>query len=183
MSNVSSAKTWKQSTLEGMELPVPSGHTCRVRRPQGMQVFIEKGVIPNSLMPIVEEALTGKKPDLDALAREAMADPSKLRAITELQDAVVVDVVMEPTVAPIPTFTAQDVEDGNCTEEEVGTLIPFGHEARDDEVLYVDEVDAEDKAFIFQFAVGGTKDIERFRERSAERLAGLEAVPGVGDTT
>jgi hypothetical protein len=36
--------------------------------------------------------------------------------------------------------------------------------ARDDELVYVDEVAEEDKMFLFQVVTGGTTDVESFRE-------------------
>lgn len=165
---VTSASDWKKQTTAGIELEVPSGNTCRVKRPDGMRLFMERGMVPNALMPLVEEALSGKKIDVAALAEEAIKDTNKVKEMIGMIDAVVVDTVIEPVVAPIPT-------------DENGNVIPWGDPRRDDSVLYVDEVDASDKQFIFNFAVGGTKDLESFREEQAAAMANLAAVEDVDD--
>lgn len=154
---------WKKSTAT--ELLLPSGETALVKRP-GIQAFLKKGVIPDSLAPIVQAQINkaqGKRPvkggdasdkiDIAAL----MEDPEKLAAILELVDTVLVDVVVQPKVAAAPA----------------------NPDDRRDDVFYPDEVDLEDKMFIFNFAVGGTRDLERFRSESDGALASVDSVAGV----
>jgi len=151
---VTSAKQWKSKTSKGTPLVVPSGNTCLVRTP-GMQVFIKQGLIPNSLMPIVQEAMNkGKAPK--NLEFDPDKNPELLNEMMDLMDAVTVYCVIEPKVEPEP-----------ATEDE-----------RRDDVLYVDEVDFNDKMFIFQYAVGGTADLAKFREELGEHM---EAVPASED--
>jgi len=147
---VTSAKQWKKKTSKGTPLVVPSGNTCLVRTP-GMQVFIKQGLIPNSLMPIVQEAMSkGRAPKNMEL--DTNKNPELLNEMMDLMDAVTVYCVIEPKVAPEP---AEGV-------------------VRDEDTLYVDEVDFNDKMFIFQYAVGGTSDLAKFREELSEHM---EAVP------
>lgn len=152
---VSTTADWKQSA-QGVDLEVPSGNICKAR-PAGMQVFMERGVIPNSLMQFVRQALKGEEPEIKA--DEITED--QLRDMMELFDAVTVYCVIEPKVSKVPRD-----DDGN----------PIPLSERDQDKLFVDEVDFEDKQFIFQWVVGGTRDLERFRE---EQSASLERVrPG-----
>lgn len=141
----SSVQQWKKAA-QGVPLEVPSGNTALVRN-VGMQVFLQKGLVPNSLMPIVRKAMSGKDPDikLNDITEDQLQD------MLALFDAVVVHCVVQPEVQPVPA-------DG---------------EERADDVLYVDEVDFDDKQFIFQWVVGGTRDLEKFRE---EQAASLESV-------
>lgn len=158
----SSAKAWKQGN-SGKPLEVPSGNTALVRAP-GMQVFMANGMIPNSLMAIVKEAIeTGKPPKMDSLE----INEETLAEFAKLIDDVTVYCVVEPPVHPIPETTLNP-ETG---QEVVGE--------RDDDLLYVDEVDMEDKVFIFQFAVGGTRDLAKFRKEQNASLAALPASEGV----
>lgn len=156
-SRVTNASAWKKSSVQGGELEVPSGNVCLVRKPDGMRVFMSKGMIPNSLMPIVQTAIAeggkgnAKPVDPSKLMAEVLEDPKKLQDMMSLIDAVVCDIVLEPKVCPVPA-------EG---------------EERDDEVLYVDEVDMDDRMFLFQFAVGGTKDLERFRGEQASTMASI----------
>ena len=141
------AQAWKKQA-QGVPLEVPSGNTALVRN-VGMQVFLQKGLVPNSLMPIVRQAMSGKDVDLkvEEITEGQLAD------MLALFDAVVVHCVVEPKVMPTPA-------EG---------------EERADDVLYVDEVDFDDKQFIFQWVVGGTRDLEQFRK---EQAASVESVRG-----
>lgn len=142
------ATQWKKQA-QGVPVEVPSGNTALVRN-VGMQVFLKQGIVPNSLMAIVKQAISGKKIELNV---EEITE-QQLSDMVDLFDAVTLYVVVEPKVYPAP---AQDEE-------------------RESGKLYVDEVDFEDKQFIFQWAVGGTRDLEKFRE---EQGAVMESVRGV----
>ena len=73
--------------------------------------------------------------------------------------------VVEPPVSPIPP------------EVEVNGVLSPG--LRDPDVLYVDEVDIEDRMFILNFALGGTRNLERFREELADSVRPVQAGEGV----
>lgn len=150
-----SAKDWKAKAHA--DLPLPSGNTCRVRR-ISLETLMSRGSIPNSLMGIVKKAFEGKRPeakDLQELDAAAISDTFRL------YDIVTVACVVEPAVSMPP----EDDKD------------------RDDDTLYVDEVDMEDKAFIFQWAVGGTADVEKFRQQSSSVLGALSEGEAVRDST
>lgn len=145
-----SASEWKKKATVGTLVTVPSGNEVRVRTP-GMQVFLNQGVIPNSLMPIIQDAMKqGEAPSEDTM-QSMIDDPQKINEIMDMADAVALFSFVEPKLAPIPT-------------DEEGEIIPIGDERRDEDTLYVDEVDFTDKLFIFQFAVGGTAKLEQFRQ-------------------
>ena len=154
------ASSWRQQTREGTPLVVPSGNTCLVRPSSGLDMFVRNGHIPNSLMPIIQDAINkGKPPTMDQLDLEA--NPDLLESIIELTDTACIFMVLEPQIRPVP-------------KDEAGEAIPFNQRDEGD-YLYVDEVMFEDKMFIFNWAVGGTADLETFRQ---ELSAGLEPVPG-----
>lgn len=173
---VTSVDEWKKSsTATGQalkELKVPSGKTALVRAP-GLQAFMAMGFIPNPLMAIIKDQLdkNSGKDKMSAAAERKLEsemwdaitkDPEKLQEMFGLVDKCVVFCVEAPKVHAIPTKTVQ-VEEGDSVVEK---LVP-DDEARDANKLYVDEVDMEDKFFIFNFACGGTRDYEQFRgERS-----------------
>lgn len=146
---------WKRPAAP-KPLTVPSGNVALVRR-KPLEALWKQGMIPNSLLPLVQKAIKSgekvKHEDVEAWTEEHMSD------IVELIDRVVVDCVVKPKVAPVPLD-----DDGN--------EVPY--EDRDQDKLYVDEVDDEDKAFIYQYVTGGTDDVARFR---AEQATGLEIVP------
>lgn len=162
-SGPTSVSDWKKKS--GSDLQLPSGHTCRVRNP-GMKAFLSAGLIPNSLIPIVTEALSrGESPSGGAskqdeqiekkLQDELSSDPKLLTDMMDAIDNVTVYCVLQPKVNPTP------VKELVQADGSVELVEDF--DAKDPELLYVDEVDFEDKTFIFNWAVGGTRDLERFR--------------------
>ncbi len=149
---VSDFAAFKQRA-QGRLLPLPSGLVVRAHRVD-LQTFVAKGTIPNPLMEIVQEALQkGQEMDPAAMVSndEGEVDLEMVAEMMEIVDGVVVETVLEPRIHPM-------VEEG---------------EESDDNLLYVNEVDAEDKMFIFQWSIGGTDDLERFREEATADLASL----------
>lgn len=148
-------QSWK-AKVKGHAIQVPSGNVCLMRK-VGLQVFMKQGIIPNSLMPIVQKAISQGKPpsnkDLEALS----SNESLMDDMMELMDEVTLFCVIEPRVERVP-------------RDDQGAIIPIGDDRRSDNLLYVDEVDIEDKMFIFNVAVGGTSDLERFRQESAAHM-------------
>lgn len=146
------ATAWKNKSSD---LTCPSGQLCRVRRP-GVQGLIKANVLESfdQLTSIVANETIPKaegSPVVDATT--ILRDPEKLNEAFVLMDKIVVYVVLEPEVLPAP-----------ASEDE-----------RDDDLVYVDEIDIEDKAFIMNFAIGGSRDLERFREGTEEALGGVPA--------
>jgi hypothetical protein len=152
-----SASAWKAKSSQGFELEVPSGNVALVRT-VGMQAFLDKGLIPNSLREIAMESIKGKAaPEL----RIENLDEEQIINMMSLFDSVTVYCVIQPEVVPVPL-------------DEEGNPIP-PRDREDVDALYVDDVDLQDKMFIFQFACGGTRNVEQFREeyeRSVERVSG-----------
>ncbi|MGH9908723.1 MAG: DUF7391 family protein, partial [Pyrinomonadaceae bacterium] len=135
------------------DLELPSGHTALVRA-VGMETFITQGLVPNDLLGVITEGLdinSGKKDEKlkqlekDKLLNTLVEDQEKLASLFALVDAVTIKCVVKPEVeAP-----------------------PENSEDRDPDILYVDEIDMEDKFFIFNFTVGGTRQVGEFREELA----------------
>lgn len=147
-SEVTDVQTWKKDKI-GKPLDLPSGKTC-LARTVSLHTFVAKGQVPNSLMPMITEALNeGKPPSAKELGNQVTAQ--SLAEMLELADAVVMEAVIQPPLSPPPADNSE----------------------RRDDVLYVDEVDMDDKMFIFQWAVEGTRDLERFR---SEQTAGMAAI-------
>lgn len=158
-SSPTSASSWKQKSVGGTLFTVPSGNTAILRTP-GMQAFLTQGVIPNALMPFVQDAMAkGQAPSKNDM-KGLLADPTRLQQIMDLADSITVKCCVDPKVFPIPT-------------DDEGKEIPIGDDRRDENVLYVDEVDFEDKMFIFNVAVGGTSDLEKFREGLESNVGAL----------
>lgn len=155
---------WISGGVGGMEdLTVPSGQLCLVRRP-GMQGLIKAGILHNvdSLSQIVNEKHLMRiegKPDQINMA-SLMEDDSGMDEVLHVMDKVICHVVVKPEIHRTPN----DV-----------TLRKPG-------VVYADMVDLVDKMAIFNYAVGGTRDMERFRGGLESALGSLEAGEGVHES-
>jgi hypothetical protein len=172
---ITSTQEWKSGRY--VELTVPSGKTCLAKRPDGMQVFMKMGMVPNALMPIVERAIKEGKAageqlkddgyDPSEMMNEVIKDPEKLSAIVDLVDAITCHCVVQPVVKPVP-------------RGDEGDIVPDS-EREDGDFLYVDWVDMTDKMFIFNWSVGGTSDLESFREQQATLVEAISTGPGMED--
>ena len=169
---ISTKKTWKRN--KGEDLLLPSGNTAFVKRP-GPTAFLTQGLLPDNLTPIVQEAISKGK----GLKKEKMVEmtstPEGIASMLDAMDRVLVSVVIEPKVLYHRRLTVDGEGEPILNNgKEVFEDIP--EDDRDDELLYTDDVDIDDKMFVFNFAVGGTRDLERFRE---EHTAGMgDLYPG-----
>lgn len=155
---------WISGGVGGMEdLTVPSGQLCLVRRP-GMEGLMKAGVLHNvdSLSHIVNEKhlkrVDGKATD-EIDMTSLMKDEQGMEEVTNVIDKVVCHAVVKPEIHRAPN----DV-----------TLRRPG-------VVYTDMVDIVDKMFIFNFVVGGTRDLERFRGGLDALVGSVEDGEGVHD--
>jgi hypothetical protein len=82
-----------------------------------------------------------------------MQDQNKVVGVLELIDVVVVECMVEPRGS---------------------TSVPLKESERDEDLLYVDELDWDDKQFIYSYAIGSVADLETFRKQQA---ANVEVVP------
>lgn len=175
-----SASAWKKkSNLKPVLVELPSGGVMRVKRIP-MPTLLASGVFPDSLASMVSEKIgseDSKKPKTAVKSaelnevQEAMKDPSKMADIFRSFDRVVVLAAVEPVVHS----SERKLEDG--------TFETIPDDERDDDLLYADEIDLEDKSFLFQYCVGGTEDLEEFREESDTTMASLENESGVQDAS
>lgn len=155
---VASASDFKK-LKNGKMIQLPSGLWMKARRVQ-LRSFLEQGDVPNPLISIVEEAINkGKNLDMGEITGfdTGEVNMDTINEMVEMVDRVVISVCVEPQVHPVP-----DEPDD-----------------RDDDLLYVDEVDDEDKMFLFQWSSGGTEDIATFRREAEEGLVSL--AEGQGD--
>lgn len=168
---VTSAKAWKKANAE-MELELPSGNVCLVKRP-GLPQLLSAKVLPDILTPIAEKAMTAGRGGVvptDASINKEIEDissqPGGMEEIMNSFGRVTAYVVVEPKVL----YYQRQKEDDTWEE------IP--EDERDEDVLYTDYVDIQDQAFIFNFVVGGTTDLVEFRKQFGESVDGLALEPG-----
>jgi len=151
---------------KGRPLTLPSGLTMVCKRVE-LSSFIRQGDVPNPLLPIIEDALNkGKEMDMSKIVNDdqGKVDMDMVNSMYEMVNTIVCAVAISPSVHPIID------EDGDEIDED----------DRDDNLLYVDEVDDEDKMFLFGWAVGGTEDVATFRREAETGLASLGKKQGSG---
>lgn len=151
-------------------IDVPSGSTIGVVRP-GVQGLVRAGILESfdQLTAIVSSevipAAEGQPRNKLVDARTLLKDPDKIKQATEMMDKIVMFVVEDPKLAPSPTLTEEDKAAGKTIDD-----------LYEEDVAYIDYVEDEDKAFIMNYVLGGTSDLARFREESAEVMGDLSDV-------
>lgn len=170
-----SAKTWKRAGTE--EVALPSGNTCVAKRP-GPAALLQNGMMPDALLPIVQEGIRSNKGLPPEKTEELLKDPKSLAGMLDAMDKMLVLIVVEPEVK----YHRRTVMDPVTNEpkrlsngDEAWETIP--EDERDEDLLYTDEVDLEDKTFLFNFAVGGTRDFERFRAEQRAAMGDVDPQP------
>lgn len=156
------ADAWLSGGIGGMEdLTVPSGQLCLVRRP-GLEGLMKAGVLHNvdSLSQIVNEKHLSRVKGKGSAPEQAeinmsslMDDPEGMAEVTHVIDKIVCHCVVKPEIHMTPN---------DVTRRQQG-------------VVYADMVDLVDKMFIFNYVVGGTRDLESFRNGLEGAVGGLEA--------
>lgn len=157
----------------GTDVPLPSGNVARVRQ-VSPSAFLSSGIIPDPLMSIVRKAIATKRGMRPKQVQEIADDPKLLASTLQLFDEMLAYVMVEPKVSMPPAcdFGADENGNGACGEyantEVHENPTERGHHAysegaREEGVLYADQVILDDKMFIFNWCVGGTRDLEKFR--------------------
>jgi sulfur carrier protein ThiS len=147
--------------VQGELIELPSGKSAEIRRVPLPQLLAE-GLLGDSLAAYAQQAVDagqGMKPDD---LKEMAKDPNKIIEALDAYDRLAAKCFVKPQVI-------------YCKVD--GVVIPEAQ--RDPEALYSDELDLEDKIFVFQVVAGGTTDLERFRKEFAASVAGVSAGPGV----
>lgn len=189
MATPTAAKAWKSQAAAGIELTLPSENVCLVRRP-GIEEIMTSGVVPDELSSIVMKTIkgaqTGRPQDhQQKKAAEGEIDPKDLQKMFKTTedvfrlmdsfDKITEMCVLEPKVK----WHKREVRgaDGHIKrdDKEHPVLEVIPQDERDEDVLYTDIVDMDDKMFIFNYVVGGSTDLEQFRQEYGDSLASVSA--------
>ena len=162
------------------DVRLPSGNVARVRH-VGPEAFLGSGVMPDRLTPIIDKAIHSKKGLRPKDTRELTTDPSQLGAMLEMLDRMLCYAVVEPQVSMPPACTVCGALDTTAAKQH-DISDPTGHRfapgPRRQNTLYADVVDLEDKVFIMNYAVGGTGDLERFRQQLGTSVGSVSSGQG-----
>lgn len=155
--STSAAQQWRNKNKLVREIELPSGNTAQIKRIP-ITKFMSAGVIPDSLMPMVTAQL-GKDQDKPAKKgkaseevdfKEIAKDPVKLAEMFLTIDKIAAMAFVEPQV--------------KLHLDDDGNEIPQSD--RDEDFIYTDELDLDDKMLVFNYSVGGSEDVEPFRKGS-----------------
>lgn len=172
----SSAKDFKAKSRHTITLP--SGSEMVVRR-VGVEQFLASGKVPNALMPMMTAMFSGK--GAEAIDSKEL-NPEMVADMLAMFDLVLVAMAVDPPVShvPSPDENGERWMSVQAPDTPGRIRVPW---VRSDEILYTDEVDNNDKQFLFQFAVGGTANAEKFLAEQSEYVAGLQQKQKVGQDT
>lgn len=154
------------------DLQVPSGAWCQIRKPNPKELM-RLGYLSefDSLSSLVDrkhiKRVKGAPPEVDT--KSLMKDPDAIIRVLDLADEICSHVIVQPTVrnAMRPVKDAKGKEQINPrTGKPLMEAIPPNE--REEGVVYTDQLDDFDKMFIFQYSVGGSPDLERFRQQISE---------------
>lgn len=155
-------------------IELPSGFMVKVKNPGGLRAFLNTGLIPNSLMGIIQKGLDkGSGKGIAAeIVKDGKIDSEMLTDMMQMMDGIACKVIVEPRI--YPALTEADLIAWNQGHpEDQKELV---EELRRDDRLYADELPDDDKMFLFQWISGGTRDLETFRRQHA---AGVDALPAI----
>jgi hypothetical protein len=147
------------------DLECPSGQVCQVRRP-GVEGLVRHGLLDkvDSITSMINQKhIKRVKGEKVIDEKSLMSDPQALMKAMTTIDKVICFVVAQPHIE-LPIKVVDGVEQELPENEYV------------DGVVYTSMVGIEDKMFIFNYSVGGSKDLEKFRLRSGESVPGMDDV-------
>lgn len=156
-----SPTSWGSDNTGLTDLECPSGQLALVRRP-GVDGLLRAGVLHN--VDVLTQMVKSKhidpkdpKAPPTEISKEDVSkileDPVHLENVLHTVDRVVCHVVVQPSVHMAPN---------DVTSRVPGTV-------------YTDMIDLEDKVFILNWALGGSRDLERFRRESQESVGDVDA--------
>lgn len=184
------ARNWKgKGGIEQTEeLELPSGNVCLVRR-VGPEVFLSQGLLPDSLTAEVERAVHGKKGLPPSTLKKMATDPNQIADMMLMMDRILCFAVVDPKVKMPPScvkklmqMTKDSSHEIVCgeyanharhTDRENIAFHEYEPGSRDPDILYADEVVLDDKVFIMNFVVGGTRDFDKFRQEREGIMASI----------
>lgn len=145
----------------GKLIELPSGAWVKAKGVD-LTSFVKEGKIPNALLGIINDALkSGEEMSMESLQEDGDLDLDTIRDMYEMIDAIVMKIVLDPVIHPVPDNEAD----------------------RSEELLYLDEFEDEDKLYLFNWSQGAVTDLESFRKEQRDGMASLQKGNGDQPTT
>jgi hypothetical protein len=155
---VTSVEEWNK--VEGQLLPLPSGKVVRAIRSMDLLHLLKAGRIPNPLGPLIQRMVDSggqKMPEMSEMGMEG------LQGMMKMVDDCVLRVVVEPKVVPPPPIDKDEDIEAYMVRVE-------GWRPDDKGAIGLNQIDMDDRMYIFLFAQGMAADLTSFRE---EQKAGV----------
>lgn len=159
------------------EITTPSGQTCRAKK-MTIPSMIEMGILAegDAITAIVSKHIrkvkggNGKADGIEVDETAILSDPAALKSIIGLTDKVMPHVVVSPRVALhySETTVGKTTVTKRLTDDE-RALILADHPG----TVFTDQIDLEDKMFLFDWAAGGIKAMTSFREGPASDVGSV----------
>lgn len=161
---VTSAAEWKAAKKqEGEVIELPSGKFMRVKRTMTMLVMLKAGQLPNPLASIVQEMMNkGGNIDPSAFGGKSL---EAVQQMLDLADQAVLKAAVEPRVQMKP----EDWDEKHPGEDW----------EPDEDAISLEDVDQDDRMYIFSYAQGAAADLTSFREGQNAFMAQLSNGEGV----
>jgi len=170
---VTSLSDWKSPKESSILTELPSGNVVRIRRPD-IAELVAADLLPDSLTPKAQAAIDKAKgkdgasdKDSKLKAEDLELKPKDIAEVLDSFARICELVVVEPLVK------------FHKVKRPDGTWETISEAYRDEDTLYSDCIELEDQTFIFNFAVGGTQEIDQFRREFGEAVGGISSSEGL----
>lgn len=151
-----SAAEWKSARTKGFTIDLPSGQTVMVRRTFDMVRKLRAGEIPNPLAGHILRMIERN----EAIVRTDEMTEEGVGQMLTMFDETCAAMLITPKMVVRPLDAAWD-------------WAPPG------DSISSEDMDLEDKVFLFMVAQGGTADLATFRQQSADLMASASDGDGV----
>lgn len=162
------------------EVELPSGNVVLLKRigPDGL---LEKlGEVPNFLAGELEDIIREKRNMKPAEIKKLAEKPEDLQRVLEFMDAMVCDAVLQPHVEfPLCQHPVNGIPCERRRSQHTDRDHSYVHPV-DDEMLFADELDLDDKVYIVQWCIAGVNELSSFRteyQNVVASVANVEDVP------
>jgi hypothetical protein len=184
MSEVSTPGSFRKKKNSGGVVELPSGNFVRVRRP-GMEKFLSAGFLPDPLAKEMTKMIStksgrhqierGSDQDIAQMMFEKLGGLQGVNNMIRVADKLAAYCIVEPPTA-WHERTALD-EEGKPALDDKGepVLEDIPEQERKEDILYTDDIDLEDKMFLFQYCTGGSADLTQFRKATGAAVAVVPA--------
>lgn len=152
----SSVADFKKGTAAEV-LELPSGKSAQIRRIP-LTSLLAEGLLGDSLGALAQRAVDAGEGMKPQDIKEMSQDPQKIMEALDIFDKIAAKCFVNPPV------TYHKIDGKDIPEEE-----------RDPDILYSDELDIQDKVYVFQVIAGGSSDLQRFRIEFEKSVAGISA--------